>query len=105
MNKFFAFIGDNFLAVVVLFSLISILAGTKIKTFERFFNNYPIIRTMPNLAASEGSSITALYGNSFVDNNLRLLTEEIFSKIGDHFWIKSENGIVFSVLKKNQAEM
>ena len=25
------------------FSLISILAGTKIKTFERFFNNYPII--------------------------------------------------------------
>ena len=41
------------------FSIISILAGTKIKTFERFFNNYPIIRTMPNLAASKGSSITA----------------------------------------------
>jgi len=73
------------------FSLISILAGTKIKTFERFFNNYPIIRTMPNLAASEGSSITALYGNSFVSNNLKILTEEIFSKIGDHFWIKNEN--------------
>jgi len=73
------------------FSLISILAGTKIKTFESFFNNYPIIRTMPNLAASEGSSITALYGNSFVNNNLKILTEEIFSKIGDHFWIKNEN--------------
>jgi pyrroline-5-carboxylate reductase len=36
------------------FSIISILAGTKIQTFNRFFENYPIIRTMPNLAASEG---------------------------------------------------
>ena len=41
MNKFFAFIGDNFLAVVVLLSLISILiiyerrkGGTKVDTSE-----------------------------------------------------------------------
>ena len=75
------------------FSLISILAGTKIKTFERFFVNYPIIRTMPNLAASEGSSITALFGNSFIDKDLKLLTENIFSKIGEYFWIKNEDDI------------
>jgi pyrroline-5-carboxylate reductase len=75
------------------FSIISILAGTKIKTFERFFNNYPVIRTMPNLAASEGSSITALYGNIFIDNEFKILTENIFSKIGEYFWIKNEDDI------------
>ena len=75
------------------FSIISILAGTKIKTFERFFNNYPIIRTMPNLAASKGSSITALYGNNFINNDFKLLTENIFSKIGEYFWINSEDDI------------
>ena len=75
------------------FSIISILAGTKIKTFERFFTDYPVIRTMPNLAASEGSSITALYGNSFIDNNFKILTENIFSKIGEYFWIKDEDDI------------
>tara|TARA_B100001057_G_scaffold9584_1_gene8999 strand:- start:4638 stop:5459 length:822 start_codon:yes stop_codon:yes gene_type:complete len=75
------------------FSIISILAGTKIKTFERFFINYPVIRTMPNLAASEGSSITALYGNSFIDNDFKVLTENIFSKIGEYFWIKNEDDI------------
>jgi len=75
------------------FSIISILAGTKIKTFERFFNNYPIIRTMPNLAASKGSSITALYGNNFINNDFKLLTENIFSKIGEYFWINSEDDL------------
>ena len=74
-------------------SIISILAGTKIKTFERFFNNYPIIRTMPNLAASEGSSITALCGNNFINNDFKLLTENIFSKIGEYFWINNEDDI------------
>ena len=75
------------------FSIISILAGTKIKTFDSFFKNYPIIRTMPNLAASEGSSITALYGNSFIDSDFKLLTENIFSKIGEYFWINNEDDI------------
>ena len=75
------------------FSIISILAGIKIKTFEKFFDNYPIIRAMPNLAASEGSSITALYGNSFINNDFKLLAENIFSKIGEYFWINNEDDI------------
>ena len=40
--------------------IISILAGIKIKTLESFFDECPIVRAMPNLAASTGSSVTAI---------------------------------------------
>ena len=48
---------------------------------------------MPNLAASEGSSVTALYGNSFIDDDFKLLAENIFSKIGEFFWVNNEDDI------------
>lgn len=73
------------------YSIISILAGIKIKTLESFFAESPIVRAMPNLAASSGSSITAILGNKFIDNKFEKLTEGIFSKIGEFFWIKNEN--------------
>ena len=72
-------------------SIISILAGTKIKTLESFFPDSPIVRGMPNLAASASSSITAIFGNKFTDKKFEKLTENIFSKIGEYFWIKNEN--------------
>ena len=73
------------------YSIISILAGTKIKTLESFFPDSPIVRGMPNLAASASSSITAIFGNKFTDKKFEKLTENIFSKIGEYFWIKNEN--------------
>ena len=73
------------------YSIISILAGTKINTLESFFPETPIVRAMPNLAASASSSITAIFGNKFTDKKFEKLTENIFLKIGEYFWIKNEN--------------
>jgi pyrroline-5-carboxylate reductase len=73
------------------FSIISILAGTKVKTYESFFDNSPVIRAMPNLAVSEGSGLTALYSSSnasklFADNASR-----IFSEVGEIMWVDNED--------------
>jgi pyrroline-5-carboxylate reductase len=73
------------------FSIISILAGTKVKTYESFFDNSPVIRAMPNLAVSEGSGLTALYSSSnasklFTDNAIR-----IFSEVGEIMWVDNED--------------
>ena len=73
------------------FSIISILAGTKVKTYESFFDNSPVIRAMPNLAVSEGSGLTALYSSSnasklFTDNASR-----IFSEVGEIMWVDNED--------------
>lgn len=44
--------------------IISVLAGTSIKTIQTYFPNNPIIRAMPNTPAAIGKGITAVTGNS-----------------------------------------
>ena len=73
------------------FSIISILAGIKSKTFEGHFENSQVIRSMPNLAASVGSAITALYANESTDKLLKALADKIFSGVGEVIWVDNED--------------
>ena len=73
------------------FSIISILAGIKAKTFEGHFENSQVIRSMPNLAASVGSAITALYANESTDKLLKALADKIFSGVGEVIWVDNED--------------
>ena len=73
------------------FSIISILAGTTVKTFEGYFSSSPIIRAMPNLAVSEGSGVTALYGNINVEKVFKDTSDKIFSGVGEVIWVDSED--------------
>jgi len=72
------------------FSIISILAGTTVKTFEGYFSSSPIIRAMPNLAVSEGSGVTALYGNINAEKVFKDTSDKIFSGVGEVIWVDSE---------------
>ena len=74
-----------------IFSIISILAGTKVETFESYFGLSPIIRAMPNLAVSEGSGVTALYGNNNVNKAFKETTDKIFSGVGEVIWVDNED--------------
>ena len=73
------------------FSIISILAGTTVKTFEGYFSSSPIIRAMPNLAVSEGSGVTALYGNINAEKVFKDTSDQIFSGVGEVIWVDSED--------------
>ena len=73
------------------FSIISILAGTTVKTFEGYFSSSPIIRAMPNLAVSEGSGVTALYGNIHAEKAFKDTSDKIFSGVGEVIWVDSED--------------
>ena len=80
--------------------VISIAAGvttTSIKDYiiqenlshlQNFLNIY---RAMPNLCASNGDSITGLFGSSVSDiTNTKNTVSEIFSSVGEILWVKKE---------------
>jgi len=80
--------------------VISIAAGvttTSIKDFiiqenlshlQNFLNIY---RAMPNLCASNGDSITGLFGSSVSDiTNTKNTVSEIFNSVGEILWVKKE---------------
>ena len=66
--------------------LYSVLAGVSIERLQNEFQTNAVVRTMPNLAASVGASLTTLTGDStFKEEAL-----EIFSAIGDVVWVASQ---------------
>jgi pyrroline-5-carboxylate reductase len=80
--------------------VISIAAGvttTSIKDYiiqenlshlQNFLNIY---RAMPNLCASNGDSITGLFGSSVSDiTNSKNTVSEIFNSVGEILWVKKE---------------
>ena len=80
--------------------IISIAAGvttTSIKDYiiqenlshlQNFLNIY---RAMPNLCASNGDSITGLFGSSVGDiTNSKNTVSEIFNSVGEILWVKKE---------------
>lgn len=59
---------------------ISVAAGTPIDEFERVLGaDTPIVRAMPNTPAAVGRGITALVGNSKVEENALMLAEGLLS--------------------------
>jgi pyrroline-5-carboxylate reductase len=69
--------------------LISILAGTSVNKLKKVFKAKAVVRSMPNLAASIGASMTTLTGDEEAKDEAIVL----LSSIGKTLWLKSEKEI------------
>lgn len=67
----------------------SVLAGTSLKKIRTNLNPHAVVRTMPNLAASIGKSMTTLTGDEAFKNE----AEELLGSIGKTLWLSSEKEI------------
>ena len=80
----------NHIAVNDEILIISILAGIKIKKIENIIGSVPIIRAMPNIAASVAEGMTALTGNKKITNDKIDTANMIFQSIGNKIWLEDE---------------
>ncbi len=64
----------------------SVLAGTSIEKIRYNLNPHAVVRAMPNLAASVGSSMTTLTG----DISFKEEAQNILGAIGETLWLSSE---------------
>ncbi|RUM71361.1 MAG: pyrroline-5-carboxylate reductase [Sulfurovum sp.] len=69
--------------------LISVLAGVPTKSLKKHFKAKSIIRSMPNLAASVGKSITSITGDLAGKEEATV----ILNAIGNTLWLESEKEI------------
>ena len=67
----------------------SVLAGTTVSKLKANFSTKAVVRTMPNLAASVGASMTTLTG----DENYKEEALELLGAIGSTRWLTSEKEI------------
>ena len=70
--------------------IVSILAGIRISKIEEIVGSIPIIRAMPNIAASVLEGMTALIGNKKITHEDVLNADLIFELIGEKMWLKNE---------------
>ena len=70
--------------------IVSILAGIRINKIEKIVGSIPIIRAMPNIAASVLEGMTALIGNKKITHEDILNADLIFELIGEKMWLKNE---------------
>jgi len=66
--------------------LYSVLAGTTIETLKDNIKSKGTIRSMPNLCASVGESLTTLTG----DIHLKQTAQELFKAIGNTVWLNTQ---------------
>ena len=66
--------------------IFSVLAGTTIEKLRKNLNPSAVVRTMPNLAAQVGKSMTTLTG----DEEFKAEAEELLGTIGTTLWLSSE---------------
>ena len=69
--------------------IFSVLAGTTLEKLKENLNTEAVVRTMPNLAASVGQSMTTLTG----DKNYKDEAEILLGAIGKTLWMNSEKEI------------
>jgi len=69
--------------------IFSVLAGTSVEKLRTNFNPHAVVRTMPNLAASVGKSMTTLTG----DEEFKSEAQELLGTIGSTRWLSSEKEI------------
>ena len=69
--------------------IFSVLAGTSLEKLEKHFNTQAVVRTMPNLAASVGRSMTTLTG----DAKFKQEAHTLLGSIGQTLWVDSEKEI------------
>jgi len=69
--------------------LLSVLAGTPLEKLKQHFKSEAVVRTMPNLAASVGASMTTMTGDESAKKEALLL----MGSMGDTLWLSSEKEI------------
>jgi len=69
--------------------IFSVLAGTSLEKLQKYFNTDAVVRTMPNLAASVGRSMTTLTG----DSRFKQEAHSLLGAIGQTLWLDSEKEI------------
>ena len=69
--------------------LFSVLAGTSLEKLKKHFKSKAVVRTMPNLAASVGASMTTLTG----DEDFKKEAEDLLGAVGNTLWLSSEKEI------------
>ncbi len=69
--------------------LFSVLAGTSLDTLKKHLKSKAVVRTMPNLAASVGASMTTLTG----DHRFKQEAQSLLGAVGDTLWLESEKEI------------
>ena len=57
---------------------------------KNFLGDLPIVRTMPNLAVSEASGMSALFANRHVNSKDKKTSSIIFGSVGEYIWVKDE---------------
>ena len=71
--------------------VVSIVAGIPLQSMERWLGgDYPVVRSMPNMAALVGMGITALVANQGVSDQQRLLAEQVMRAAGTTLWVDDE---------------
>ncbi len=87
--------------------IISIIAGTPIRTFEQYLGETaPCIRAMPNTASQVGQGITALCQNNYVSPPMLALVQTLFNSCGKTIKVKEDHfNIVTSISGSGPAFM
>ncbi len=74
--------------------LASVIAGKKIKLFEKNLKNINyIVRVMPNMPALINQGMNCMVANKKIMKNDKNKIEKLFKYSGDSIWLKSENEI------------
>lgn len=64
-------------------TVVTIATGAPVRYYEGFLGaGTPIVRTMPNLPASVGQGVTALYGNAAAEGPAMALVTRLFEAVG-----------------------
>jgi pyrroline-5-carboxylate reductase len=63
--------------------LLSILAGVTLAKLQSYFDQWPLVRAMPNTPATVGAGITALAAGDYADAKNLDLARRIFQSVGD----------------------
>ncbi|MEZ5902807.1 MAG: pyrroline-5-carboxylate reductase [Alphaproteobacteria bacterium] len=72
--------------------VLSIAAGKDIAYYEQQFSaNTPLIRVMPNLPATVGKGISALYANKAVSAAHKNIAQELMNAVGQTLWLDDES--------------
>ena len=71
--------------------VVSIAAGLRLNDISRWLGGYrQLVRTMPNMAAFIGRSITGLYADPSVQQSAHLDAERVMRAVGATMWLKDE---------------
>jgi pyrroline-5-carboxylate reductase len=71
--------------------LLSIAAGRRIASFEKYLPGGAVVRAMPNTPAAIGRGITAAVANRNVTPVQRALADDLLSAVGKVVWVDDES--------------